>query len=272
LAPRTAQTSGNLDDLTASNARSTHILGATAQILVVASGRFSSSPLLADRRSSRRFRDLARAEGWKGTVAGTRKTTPGFRLVEKYGMMVGGVDPHRHDLSSMVMLKDNHIWATGGCGAILLGLVLVLVLVLALVLVGHSLHTYYPMVIQIPITILNPLIRCRKNCGGACWARWPSPPTRYRPPGPGFCPFSAHCAAADQGSPVCLASRGVSRALLPPLLSLASIIRCCPQNALDSLDPLDPLLLPRAQARSLCSLSLPARSPLCFSSIPLPAA
>ena len=28
-------------------------------------------------------------------------------------MMVGGVDPHRHDLSSMVMLKDNHIWATG---------------------------------------------------------------------------------------------------------------------------------------------------------------
>ena len=27
--------------------------------------------------------------------------------------MVGGVDPHRHDLSSMVMLKDNHIWATG---------------------------------------------------------------------------------------------------------------------------------------------------------------
>ena len=27
--------------------------------------------------------------------------------------MLGGVDPHRHDLSSMVMLKDNHIWATG---------------------------------------------------------------------------------------------------------------------------------------------------------------
>lgn len=28
-------------------------------------------------------------------------------------MLVGGIDPHRHDLSSMVMLKDNHIWATG---------------------------------------------------------------------------------------------------------------------------------------------------------------
>jgi nicotinate-nucleotide pyrophosphorylase (carboxylating) len=28
-------------------------------------------------------------------------------------MMVGGIDPHRHDLSSMVMLKDNHVWASG---------------------------------------------------------------------------------------------------------------------------------------------------------------
>jgi nicotinate-nucleotide pyrophosphorylase (carboxylating) len=62
---------------------------------------------------SRRFRDIAQQTGWQGTIAGTRKTTPGFRTVEKYGMMVGGVDPHRHDLSSMVMLKDNHIWASG---------------------------------------------------------------------------------------------------------------------------------------------------------------
>lgn len=52
-----------------------------------------------------------RAAGWKGTLAGTRKTTPGFRIVEKYGILVGGADPHRHDLSAMVMLKDNHIWA-----------------------------------------------------------------------------------------------------------------------------------------------------------------
>jgi nicotinate-nucleotide pyrophosphorylase (carboxylating) len=33
--------------------------------------------------------------------------------VEKYGMLVGGADPHRYDLSSMTMLKDNHIWASG---------------------------------------------------------------------------------------------------------------------------------------------------------------
>ncbi|KAL8674751.1 MAG: hypothetical protein Q9168_000835 [Polycauliona sp. 1 TL-2023] len=47
-------------------------------------------------------------------LAGTRKTTPGFRLPEKYALSVGGADPHRHDLSSMTMLKDNHIWACSG--------------------------------------------------------------------------------------------------------------------------------------------------------------
>ncbi|KAM0791148.1 hypothetical protein ACM66B_005633 [Microbotryomycetes sp. NB124-2] len=62
---------------------------------------------------SRRVLELARQHGWNGIIAGTRKTTPGFRLVEKYGMLVGGVDPHRYDLSSMVMLKDNHIWSKG---------------------------------------------------------------------------------------------------------------------------------------------------------------
>ncbi|KAL2027475.1 hypothetical protein VTO58DRAFT_111566 [Aureobasidium pullulans] len=54
---------------------------------------------------------LLRKAGYKNTLAGTRKTTPGFRLVEKYGMLVGGCDPHRQDLSTMTMLKDNHIWA-----------------------------------------------------------------------------------------------------------------------------------------------------------------
>ncbi|KAL8276116.1 hypothetical protein RQP46_011498 [Phenoliferia psychrophenolica] len=62
---------------------------------------------------SRKVLLLARKAGYKGIIAGTRKTTPGFRLVEKYGMLVGGVDAHRYDLSSMVMLKDNHIWSKG---------------------------------------------------------------------------------------------------------------------------------------------------------------
>lgn len=56
---------------------------------------------------------LVRRAGYTGVLAGTRKTTPGFRLVEKYGMLVGGIDGHRTDLSSMTMLKDNHIWARG---------------------------------------------------------------------------------------------------------------------------------------------------------------
>lgn len=56
---------------------------------------------------------LARKSGFKGIIAGTRKTTPGLRRLEKYSMLVGGCDQHRYDLSSMVMLKDNHIWSTG---------------------------------------------------------------------------------------------------------------------------------------------------------------
>lgn len=56
---------------------------------------------------------------WKGEIAGTRKTTPGFRLVEKYALMVGSVSTHRHDLSSMIMLKDNHIWTSGSITQVL---------------------------------------------------------------------------------------------------------------------------------------------------------
>ncbi len=59
----------------------------------------------------------ARAGGWGGRVAGTRKTTPGFRLCEKYAMLVGGCDTHRFDLSSMCMLKDNHVAAHGSIAA-----------------------------------------------------------------------------------------------------------------------------------------------------------
>jgi nicotinate-nucleotide pyrophosphorylase (carboxylating) len=52
---------------------------------------------------------------WNGNLAGTRKVTPGsFRLVEKYALVVGGINTHRLDLSQMTMLKDNHIWACGG--------------------------------------------------------------------------------------------------------------------------------------------------------------
>ncbi|KAF2000479.1 nicotinate-nucleotide diphosphorylase [Amniculicola lignicola CBS 123094] len=62
---------------------------------------------------SARLLALLRKAGYENILAGTRKTTPGFRLVEKYGMLVGGVDQHRVDLSAMTMLKDNHIVAAG---------------------------------------------------------------------------------------------------------------------------------------------------------------
>ncbi|CAK6444971.1 unnamed protein product [Pipistrellus nathusii] len=56
----------------------------------------------------------ARGAGWAGRVAGTRKTTPGFRLAEKYALLVGGAAAHRYDLGGLVMVKDNHVAAAGG--------------------------------------------------------------------------------------------------------------------------------------------------------------
>ncbi len=46
-------------------------------------------------------------------IAGTRKTTPGLRGIEKRAVGAGGGDTHRLDLSHMVMVKDNHIAEMG---------------------------------------------------------------------------------------------------------------------------------------------------------------
>jgi len=46
-------------------------------------------------------------------ITDTRKTTPCFRLFEKYAVMVGGASPHRFNLSDCVMIKDNHITYAG---------------------------------------------------------------------------------------------------------------------------------------------------------------
>lgn len=62
---------------------------------------------------ARELAEKKKMMGWAGEVAGTRKTTPGFRVVEKYSLLVGGISTHRSDLSQMVMLKDNHIWSAG---------------------------------------------------------------------------------------------------------------------------------------------------------------
>ncbi len=44
----------------------------------------------------------------------TRKTTPNFRMMEKWAVLIGGGMNHRFALYSMVMLKDNHIDMAGG--------------------------------------------------------------------------------------------------------------------------------------------------------------
>ncbi len=57
------------------------------------------------------------AEAVKGTsakVLDTRKTTPGWRKLEKYAVRMGGGVNHRMDLRSGVLIKDNHIAAIGG--------------------------------------------------------------------------------------------------------------------------------------------------------------
>lgn len=53
-------------------------------------------------------------EGSKTKLVDTRKTTPNFRVFEKYSVRVGGAFNHRLNLSDAVMIKDNHILAAGG--------------------------------------------------------------------------------------------------------------------------------------------------------------
>lgn len=49
----------------------------------------------------------------KAKIVDTRKTTPNFRLFEKYSVLAGGGSLHRFNLSDCVMLKDNHIAFAG---------------------------------------------------------------------------------------------------------------------------------------------------------------
>lgn len=44
----------------------------------------------------------------------TRKTTPNFRLLEKWAVFIGGGTNHRFGLFDMIMLKDNHVDYAGG--------------------------------------------------------------------------------------------------------------------------------------------------------------
>ena len=57
---------------------------------------------------------VAKTRGRKCKILDTRKTTPLLRDLEKYSVRVGGGENHRRDLSSMVLIKENHIATAGG--------------------------------------------------------------------------------------------------------------------------------------------------------------
>jgi nicotinate-nucleotide pyrophosphorylase (carboxylating) len=58
---------------------------------------------------TRKLVDLAKEENPRCRVAGTRKTCPGLRALDKKAVTLGGGDPHRSSLSDGVLIKDNHL-------------------------------------------------------------------------------------------------------------------------------------------------------------------
>ncbi|MCK4476613.1 MAG: carboxylating nicotinate-nucleotide diphosphorylase [Methanophagales archaeon] len=71
-------------------------------------GRMSGVATLTDK-----FVNEARKVNKHIKVAGTRKTTPGFRKYEKKAIAIGGGDPHRFGLYEAVIIKDNYIKLMG---------------------------------------------------------------------------------------------------------------------------------------------------------------
>lgn len=61
---------------------------------------------------TRKYQD-AIGECLKARISDTRKTTPNFRVFEKYAVYVGGACIHRFNLADCAMIKDNHIKLAG---------------------------------------------------------------------------------------------------------------------------------------------------------------
>lgn len=64
-----------------------------------------------------RYVEKAKQGNPNARVVDTRKTTPGLRMLEKYAVRMGGGHNHRYRLDDAVMIKDNHIKASGGIDA-----------------------------------------------------------------------------------------------------------------------------------------------------------
>lgn len=63
---------------------------------------------------ARRYADAVAGTGVR--IVDTRKTTPGWRALEKYAVRTGGCFNHRSSLGEHVLIKDNHIAAAGSLG------------------------------------------------------------------------------------------------------------------------------------------------------------
>jgi nicotinate-nucleotide pyrophosphorylase (carboxylating) len=74
-------------------------------------------PLSGVATLTRKFVDAI--AGTKARIVCTRKTTPGFRALEKRAVRLGGGVNHRLGLDDAILIKDNHIAVAGGVGAAL---------------------------------------------------------------------------------------------------------------------------------------------------------
>lgn len=61
---------------------------------------------------AKRFADAAKPH--KAKILDTRKTTPGWRALEKFAVKCGGAENHRVGLFDGILIKDNHVAAAGG--------------------------------------------------------------------------------------------------------------------------------------------------------------
>jgi nicotinate-nucleotide pyrophosphorylase (carboxylating) len=58
---------------------------------------------------TRRLAGLVTSVNPSCRIAATRKTCPGFRILDKKAVTIGGGDPHRMNLSDGILIKDNHL-------------------------------------------------------------------------------------------------------------------------------------------------------------------
>lgn len=58
---------------------------------------------------TRKLADRVSAVNFRCRIASTRKTSPGFRALDKKAVQLGGGDPHRMSLSDGILIKDNHL-------------------------------------------------------------------------------------------------------------------------------------------------------------------